>query len=158
MSELMTDWVEVDDSKYNGVKDARNVIIEMNVSPYDVPQHVRGGIDERHHRFVIEFRYIDDEDTREVKVDKHVQALIGRKSGRVYSLLVDVDERGKDPTLLTIGQPEEVRKDASQALGSIYKVVSSKQSSTRSREKNYSVAEKVLGDYWSSIMRPLAAG
>ncbi|WP_422353045.1 hypothetical protein [Stenotrophomonas sp. AR026] len=154
MIEQMADWVEVDESKYNEVKDARSVVIEMNVSPYDVPHQVRGGFDEGQRKFVIEFRYIDDEELREVKVDDHVHALIGRKSSRVYSLVVDVDAIGVDSVALKMGPPETVRQGASVALGAMPSRLATK----KVREKNYKVADKVLGDYWSSIAKPLVAG
>lgn len=163
MIEDVVDWVEVDESRYNDAKNVPSLVIEMDVSPYDVPHQVRGTFDDKQRKFVIEFRYIDDEEVRQMKLEEHVNALVGKKSGRVYALTVDVEAIGVDSVALKMGrteskQSEAVRKDVSDALGSMDELLRNKLFRPKRREKNYKVANKVLGDYWQSISRTLAAG
>src|SRR5690606_22213962 len=101
-------WIQVDESKYNEARteEARSVRIELSVSPYNVPQQVRGQFDQAKRLFVIDFQYIDDEPTRSMKVDDHVIASVGRKSGRVYSLAVDVKALKADSVRLSFKEEE----------------------------------------------------
>jgi hypothetical protein len=61
------------------------------MSPYDVPQALRGRYDKAAKRFVIEFRYLGDEDTRDESGGEHVVLRLGRNSGRIYGIVLDVD-------------------------------------------------------------------
>lgn len=69
----------------------RGVHLELSLSPYDIPERVRGYYSDELKRFVIEFRYINDEPLVERKLSDHVTAKEGKSSGRLYDVLVDVD-------------------------------------------------------------------
>ena len=66
------------------------VHIEVRMSPYDIPDAMRGDYDHGLDRFVIEFRYIGDEPWQHLDVAEHVVARVGKHSGRIYGLEVNV--------------------------------------------------------------------
>lgn len=152
MSDHVVDWIQVDESKYSEARpdEARSVRIEMSVSPYNVPQQVRGQFDSAKRMFVIDFQYIDDEPTRHLRVDDHVVASVGRKSGRVYSLAVDVDALKADSVRLCLNQ-DQLQRDATGALEALKRGRRMLLERVRTNAQNYDLAERVLGDYWPSI-------
>jgi hypothetical protein len=65
--------------------------ISFKMSPYDVPEAVRGFLDESRDQFVIEFKYmLQEEPTRSEEKDG-VVFRIGKHSGRVYELCVPIE-------------------------------------------------------------------
>lgn len=90
---MTNEWLSVQASEFEQDLCDRGSIVglHMYTSPYDVPQGVRGGYDASLKRFVIEFRYIAPEETTELDLEQHVVAEVGRNSGRIYRLIVDVD-------------------------------------------------------------------
>ena len=89
----MSEWVRLDAEKLNTpqLEAIRGVNITVRMSPYDVPEAVRGYYDEELERFVIEFRYIGDEPFRQKQKGEHITLRIGRHSGRLYGVEVNVD-------------------------------------------------------------------
>jgi hypothetical protein len=71
------------------------VLFDVVVSPYDVPEAVRG-FKTQHGRFRIEFRYIDGPEPHGpvLKLDDHVTAMEGRFTSRLLALEVDLDAIG----------------------------------------------------------------
>ncbi len=88
----MSEWVRLDSEKLNTPQQEaiRGVNITVRMSPYDVPEAVRGYYDEDQERFVIEFRYIGEEPFRRKQKGKHITLRVGRHSGRLYGIEVDV--------------------------------------------------------------------
>jgi hypothetical protein len=88
----MTTWIPVDTMEMNPEKklDERGVELHVQISPYDVPQALRGGFNEKTDRFEIEFRYIGDEPLRVQAADQHVSFYVGKKSGRLYKIQLNV--------------------------------------------------------------------
>lgn len=156
MIDQKTEWIDVDESKYNvASEDSQGVVIEMSVSPYDVPHYVRGNFDQDKNVFVIDFKYIDDETVREVRFDPHVSAVVGRKSGRVYSLLIDVEALGAGSVALKMS-PDRVKANATHALSAMLgQELGVRRMFGRSNTKNYEVAKDVVGDYWNSLSERL---
>lgn len=163
MNEQVADWIQVDESKYNKIKqssaglDSRTVIIEMSLSPYEVPNQVRGDYDDDAKKFVIDFKYIDSEDLVPLDIDKHMSAFVGRRSGRLYSLLIDIDAMGAEAIELKIKE-EDVHKGAEAAFKKLAAAVSSgfsHNSYGAPNTQNYGVAEKVVADYWPGISQEL---
>jgi hypothetical protein len=69
----------------------RGVQLQSSLSPYDIPEQLRGYYSEFLKRFVIEFRYMTDESLVERKLSDHVTIKEGKNSGRLYDILVDVE-------------------------------------------------------------------
>ncbi|WP_369977466.1 hypothetical protein [Xanthomonas bundabergensis] len=160
MNEQVADWIEVDESKYNQIKqahsglDSRSVTIEMSMSPYDVPLQVRGDYDEYAKKFVIDFKYIDAEDSKPIAVDDHMIAFVGLRSGRIYSLLIDLDALGADMVKVKIIE-DKVHSNADRALTRMADPAGFRGSKARSNTKNYTVAQKIISDYWPKLSREL---
>ena len=71
----MTDkWIEVDPEKVNPPRTESLDGVEVTVlmSPYDIPRALKGEYNEREQRFLIEFRYLGEEDTYEDTPHEHV--------------------------------------------------------------------------------------
>ena len=60
------------------------------MSPYDVPEAVRGYYDDELQRFVIEFRYINNDEPVKKQRKENLTLRIGRHSNRLYGIEVDV--------------------------------------------------------------------
>jgi hypothetical protein len=84
-----SDWIRLDVSHLNEVQkeEKGGITLESSLSPYDVPEAVRGHLDDPREWFVIEFRYITSEPTVEVGEDP-VKILRGKRSGRIYQIRV----------------------------------------------------------------------
>lgn len=68
-----------------------DVNLVVMVSPYDVPEAVRGYYSAGKERFIIEFRYIGSEPQEQRSAGNgHVFLRVGKNSGRVYGMEIDV--------------------------------------------------------------------
>ena len=139
----MNEWVRLDAEKLNTPQSQaiRGVNITVRMSPYDVPEAVRGYYDEAQRRFVIEFRYIDDEPLQKKQEGAHITLRIGRHSGRLYGIEVDVDAMKSQAV------------DLNQAIDSLASLPRK-----RSRHENYEVAKKAIAEKKGEIFASLAAG
>ena len=78
---------------------------EVVVSPYDVPEAVRG-VKRPGGRLRIEFRYIDGlEPGHEIKLDEHISVTEGKHSKRLLAVEVDVDAMGATSVGFAINAP-----------------------------------------------------
>jgi hypothetical protein len=87
----MANWIQVDPSQYERLPEQADVRFEVFVSPYDIPERVRGRYDEAEKRFVIEFEYIVDEEFKRKAINRHLYARVGKQSGRILGFEVDGD-------------------------------------------------------------------
>lgn len=88
----------------------QGVILDVVVSPYDVPEAVRG-FKTAAGRFRIEFRYIDGPEPASSPqiLNNHVVAFEGRHSKRLLALEVDIDAMGAQAVGLSIStSPDQV--------------------------------------------------
>jgi hypothetical protein len=70
---------------------SKGMHFEFSLSPYDIPESVRGYYCPDRKRFVIELKYITEEPLNERKLSNHVTVQEGKNSGRIYNVLIDVD-------------------------------------------------------------------
>lgn len=64
---------------------------EAFASPYDVPEAIRGYRLADTRNFIIEMKYIvEDEDRKTVKQNDHVSLQLGKASGRLYAIIFDL--------------------------------------------------------------------
>lgn len=81
------------------------------VSPYDVPEAVRGRRTSEG-GLVIEFRYIDGEEpSKEVRLDDNIVVLEGKHSKRLLAIKVDVRALGAESVGLAINTPEALKQE-----------------------------------------------
>jgi hypothetical protein len=81
---LANEHFPVEGTSLNGIK------VDVLVSPYDVPEAVRGYFCDERQCFIIEFKYISPEPTVERSQDENVKLSIGRHSGRLYAIHLDL--------------------------------------------------------------------
>jgi hypothetical protein len=90
---MKAEWIHLKpneiDCKHQGGK--KGIHLEFSLSPYDIPDRVRGRYCPERKRFVIEFRYISEEPLTERRLTEHVSVKEGTNSGRLYDVLIDVD-------------------------------------------------------------------
>ncbi|MCE9637556.1 MAG: hypothetical protein K8T90_17795 [Planctomycetes bacterium] len=104
MRELARKWIRLDQRRYGAseTEDRSGVEFHLVVSPYDLPDAVRGFFDRERKRFIIEFKYISPEETTESRVDAHVSVHTGRRSRRLYRIDVDVTSLGAEQVVLRV--------------------------------------------------------
>ena len=83
--------------------------ITVGLSPYDLPDGVRGHRDSSSGKFVIEFRYIsNDEPVNSESVDDHVTMYLGKNTDRLYRIDVDIEAMDVDKVNLRVVLPQEI--------------------------------------------------
>src|SRR5258707_13421143 len=87
MESEMPDWIQVEIGDEEKVRKAtiRGAEVDLFVSPYDVPDAVRGSYSSDEKIFSLEFRYVGDESIKEV-AGEHVTYHISSVSSRLYCL------------------------------------------------------------------------
>jgi|SRR5688572_17793081 len=88
----MKGWIAIDSLPEANWKHetVHGVEIEVALSPYDVPQAVRGYMAGDSQWFVIEFRYLTDERTSEKQVSETLIVTHGLHSQRIYAVKINV--------------------------------------------------------------------
>lgn len=92
-------WIEVDPEGLAEVTDKRGsngIRIMFMPSPYDLPEAFRGFYDSAIDRFAIEFKYLGQERTENELHGEHVTLRLGKNSGRVYGIEIDVNAAQAD--------------------------------------------------------------
>ncbi|HEY2931851.1 MAG TPA: hypothetical protein VGK99_08880 [Acidobacteriota bacterium] len=128
----------------------RPTAVTLHLSPYDVPEAVRGFYDEDLKRFVIEFRYIGDEPTERAESSvAHFGFRVGKNSSRIYAIEIDVDALKAKQVALKV----ELQK----AIDNLTERVSSRKSATDLRKENYALAKEIITHEGSKIFEHLDA-
>lgn len=94
-------WISVTPDSYVASDDA--IDIRILTSPYDIPDGVRGGYDDDPDRFVVEFRYMLDEEYRIVDIGDGVRIRLGKHSSRIVGVEADVAQ----PSAFQVAVPTE---------------------------------------------------
>jgi hypothetical protein len=136
-------WLELDAGAYQMPEDrkVKGVSFHVTVSPYDLPEAIRGTYDDQRKRFVIEFRYLNEETTEPHRVAPHIVVCLGKVSRRLHALEVDVDALGA----------EQIRLLVSEAIDHI-----PPHGKARVPVSNYAVTKKVLMDKWRELAGDLS--
>lgn len=139
------EWIKVDEKQYDSPpKEIKRsgVVFEVFISPYDLPEAVRGSYDDQRKRFVIEFRYIQDEPKEKVVGGQFVTFEVGKHSKRLYHIEVDVDKL-------------RVNTVALQLVDKAIDHLGVQLSHTQDLPPNFQVAKRVLHDNVSKLTNPL---
>ncbi|MDA1017677.1 MAG: hypothetical protein O3A00_24860 [Planctomycetota bacterium] len=140
-------WIDVDPAKFNRkktrVRDGVEVVVGM--LPDDLPDGVRGFQDDELDRYVIEFRYLDNEEPHIIQSpDSRTEFVIGEFSGRLFAVRIDAS------TLAA-----SIRSDVDKAIRDLIRAKRLKQNRqhrpnrqldrrNRRNRQNYFVAGEVL--------------
>jgi len=114
-------WIPTQFSDNDDQSSGNGIQFNVLVSPYDIPEAVRGNRRESDGRFVIQFRYIDDgerPDTRKLKLTRHISVQMGKRSVRLYAIECDIDAMDVDMVgvQLLLPKVEEAVKETFKSL------------------------------------------
>ncbi len=137
-------WIRLDPSKLE--KPERSIVgdhieVQVFMSPYDVPEAVGGQYDAQIKRFVIEFKYLDDEKYNKVSQAEHLAVRIGKNSGRLLGIELDVDALKAQAVGLKIITPKVVERMAIEAVDHLAK------SGNEPRMANYRIAREIIAGH-----------
>lgn len=143
----MTEWLQLDGKRLNPLqkREIRGVKIDVYLSPYDVPEAVRGFYDESIKRFVIEFKYLGEESKR-LQRNKHLELRVGKNSGRLYRIDVDVESLKAEAVSLNMHIPELLSKTIDRL----------EPATSDLRQDNYDLAKRVISERKEDLFRELA--
>lgn len=92
------DWIGVDSTELRKAVGAElrqlREGVTLTVSPYDVPEALRGSFDADKHRYVIEFKYVDDEPYDVADVPGPARLSVGKRSGRIDE--IEIESAGEE--------------------------------------------------------------
>lgn len=134
------EWVEVASPELvEELHEGQSIVIYVSTSPYDIPLHARGAFDDTKNSISIEYRYINEEPTKIFRIDNESFALIGKNSGRIYSLEIHLSKSNIGDLSLQLF--------ADKAIDQLKKIVKTE----APRKRNYTLAKNVIDNYWSPL-------
>lgn len=110
----MSEWIRVDPSALNRPKQEKvdGAKVTVMASPYDVPDAYRSFYDEGLKRHVIEFRYLSEEPQERENRGQYVTLRVGKNSGRIYGVEVDLEKLHSPWVNLTVKAIAEREREA----------------------------------------------
>jgi len=88
-------------------------------SPFDVPSHARSTYNPKTGCLEIEFKYLEHEDLRTVRLDAYFTAQVGKKTRRIWQLCFDVDAFARDRQKIASAAKSSVEKATDVSNGDI---------------------------------------
>lgn len=134
----MAEWIQLDPEQLNKntTEKIGGVEITVGLSPYDVPDRVRGYVDDHNHKFVIEFEYLDGEEEHSLDTyGENISLTVGKHSKRLYKIHVDTNRLNTNQILLNTFLIEEIPK----AIRGLEDKVAQKE-----RHQHYEIAKDVI--------------
>ena len=140
MSEKSSEWVAVRASEIDPPDKEIDNGIEVNIflSPFDLPRAIRGSYHKSLDRFIIEFRYVDEEDFAITNEKENIAFRVGKKSRRLLGLQINTKALGVqriELNVLTEAINRLIEKDTEQEHRDNY---------VAAREALAAVADRVL--------------
>lgn len=101
-------WQHIDPTEFPQTHptetEIRGVTVSVGLSPYDIPDAVRGGYDSSIEAFLIEFRYIGTEPWVRKKAQDHLHLRVGKHTKRLYGIEIDTAAVGAQRVELVLHQ------------------------------------------------------
>jgi len=139
-------WIPVTEPLPLEKRQLEGMKVDVLLSPYDVPEAVRGFIRKDHKVFLIEFKYISQEDTIERPQSEHVKLRVGRNSGRLYAIELDLQKFGANHVQLRLEVAEALKNVLTHLV---------KEPVSPMRATNYKMAKKVVENHEDCILQPI---
>jgi hypothetical protein len=110
-------WLELNQIPLNEWRqeELNGVLVQVSVSPYDVPIAVRGYPDSDPGWFVIEFKYATEEELRPAEGAPHIVLLLGKNSGRIYKIRINRKALAVEKVGLEL-KVEKLQQEVSRAI------------------------------------------
>lgn len=116
------------------IEQEEGVHFKLLVSPYDIPEAVRGTYNKEAGVLTIEFKYLGGtEPLKKLPIDQHVTLLVGEMSDRVQKILFNVEALGTDQVALTIVRATQ------QAIANL-----SRKPDLKDRRRNYRLVQEAV--------------
>lgn len=134
----MSEWLEINPTEFSKPEQVqiRGAKVDVFLSPYDMPEAVRGSYDKDAKKFLIEFRYIGGDEPLETDVLENATISIGKRSKRIYKIELGKIELTKEKRvglrLILPKKVDAVLENLEQDLGS------------PQRSGNYQVAKRIV--------------
>jgi hypothetical protein len=82
------EWIRLEsiESKTDERSKVDDISVVFRVSPYDVPEAIRGSFDTNTRCLRIDLRYLADEPMKETQLDDGAVLHVGKNSGRLYGI------------------------------------------------------------------------
>jgi hypothetical protein len=140
------EWIPIANLRPRVERNLQGVKVDVLVSPYDVPEALRGYYSPDKQCFVIEFKYISSEDTVEKDECPNVQVRVGKNSGRLYAIELAVKSFDASAVQLRIKVAEALRNVLTHLI---------QEPIAPSRSSNYSMAKDAVEKLESQILQPV---
>ena len=134
-------WIRIKPGKYIALGDS--IEAGVLISPYDIPNGLRGGYGDD--CFVVEFRYMVNEEYRSLDADNGTRIRLGKHSSRIVGVEADVDRLGFAVAV------EERNAAAYAAIDNAMQNVEKIEDARARRRENYAVTQKILEDKQAEI-------
>jgi hypothetical protein len=125
-------------------RNLQGVRVDLLVSPYDVPSALRGEYLRDKGCFLIEFKYISNEETYEKPEMENVTVRLGRNSGRLYAIELNVKALKATSVELRIKIAEELKNVLTHLI---------EQPRSQLRSSNYSMAKEAVEMHQEEILQ-----
>lgn len=152
----MADWIPLNTRTHELPKrhKIRGVDITLVMSPYDIPDAVRGEYNKDLHRFVIEFRYISDEPWERSKYNDYIVLRIGRNSRRLYGIEVDVHALSGGESVYR-NERIDVGMNVANAVKNAINEFARERGRAHRRRQNYEIAQDAIEEKQNQIFEGL---
>ncbi len=144
------EWLSLDPEQLGQERVERGTIegvpVNARMSPYDVPAAVRGYSDGKTKRFIIEFKYIDDEPWKVLEMERGIGLRVARNSNRLVGIELNTKELRKQRV-----SPASVIAEIENAVRRLRAHLQSD-----ARESNYAVASEVIAARQNQLLGDLA--
>jgi hypothetical protein len=151
----MAKWVQVDWEKLNQPRQQtiNGVEVTVYLSPYDMPEAVKGEYNDAKDRFVVRFQYLGGKEPIEYRSeDEHVQLGIGRKTSRLHEILVDVNALQANSVMLKMQPSDLVANEVKDAIDRFAR----SPVAAAPQKGNYEAVSEVLQQRREQVYSPLA--
>jgi hypothetical protein len=84
----MSEWLEINPKEFSKPEQVqiRGIKVDVFLSPFDMPEAVRGSYNKNTKKFLIEFRYIGGDEPLETDLLENTTVSIGKRSKRIYKI------------------------------------------------------------------------
>lgn len=127
--------VSVDDEDLERLEEKKGLHVRVLVSPYDVPEAIRGHYSEERKRFIVEFQYLNTDEESELRGPGDLISLrVGKYSERLYGIEIDVDSVEAETVVV-----ELIEEKVDRALENLVRTAQK-----NPRKSNYRLARETL--------------
>jgi len=140
-----TPWIQIERPLPANSDAPQQLEFTLLMPPHEVPQAVRGAFDKTINRFVIEIRYLDDEDFKRTAIDDIVSLRIGKNSKRLLGIELDTARVNVAKVQLEV---HELEQEIKRALDKLVREEIGRE------QKNYSMAKNAIESKRTLLLNP----